>query len=105
MSAPANGLRRATPDPLASLAQRLPDPQDREWYAQLVAYIQSLPPNDELVKVAQLFGFLTLLGRELPDAIAAEQNKMREFLLKAYGALAAGSQNQRKLSPESSMNG
>jgi len=32
---------------------------------------------------------LTLLGRELPDAIAAEQVKMRKFLLNAYGALLA----------------
>ncbi len=46
-----------------------------------------LSPNDEFVKVAELFGFLTLMGRELPDAIAAEQSKMREFLVKAYGAL------------------
>jgi hypothetical protein len=82
-----NGTVSAGPDPLSSLAARLPDPQDREWYARLVSYIHSLPPTDELVKLAELFGFLTLMGRELPDAIAAEQVKMREFLLKAYGAL------------------
>lgn len=85
--ASANGAARATEDPLSSLAARLPDAQDREWYAALVTYIHSLPPDDELVKVAQLFGFLTLIGRQLPDAIAAEQTKLREFLLKAYGAL------------------
>ena len=85
--ASANGVTRAAEDPLSSLAARLPDPQDREWYAALVTYIHSLPPNDELVKVAQLFGFLTLMGRQLPEAIAAEHTKLREFLLKAYAAL------------------
>lgn len=86
-SASPNGIAPVLPDPLSSLAARLPDPQDREWYAGLVSYIHSLPPNDELVKVAQLFGFLTLMGRELPEAIASEQAKLREFLRKAYGAL------------------
>ena len=86
-SAAGNGVDRAKQDPLSSLAQRLPDPQDREWYAGLVSYIQSLPPEDELVKLAQLFGFLTLLGRELPEAIAAEQNKLRDYLAEAYGKL------------------
>lgn len=87
MSATANGLAHSQPDALASLIERLPDPQDREWYASLVAYIQALPPGDELIKVAQLFGFLTLIGRELPESLAAEQVKLREFLAKAYGAL------------------
>lgn len=86
-AAPANGVARAAADPLSSLAARLPDPQDREWYAALVTYIHSLPPEDELVKVAQLFGFLTLIGRQLPEAITAEQTKLREMLLKAYTAL------------------
>lgn len=86
-SSPANGLASTEKDPLWSLAKRLPEAQDREWYARLVSYIDSLSPADELVKIAQLFGFLTLLGHELPEAIAAEQTKMREFLLKAYGAL------------------
>ena len=86
-STAGNGVARAKQDPLSSLAQRLPDPQDREWYAGLVSYIQSLPPEDELVKLAQLFGFLTLLGRDLPEAIAAEQSKLRDYLSEAYGKL------------------
>jgi hypothetical protein len=86
-SVAGNGVARAKQDPLSSLAQRLPDPQDRDWYAGLVSYIQSLPPEDELVQLAQLFGFLTLIGRELPDAIAAEQTKLRDYLSEAYGKL------------------
>jgi len=33
----ANGVDRKRDDPLSSLAARLPDPQDREWYAALVS--------------------------------------------------------------------
>ena len=78
---------RSQRDALSSLMERLPDPQDRDWYAALVSYIQSLPPQDELVQLAQLFGFLTLIGRELPEALAVEQAKLQDFLGKAYLAL------------------
>jgi hypothetical protein len=81
--APINGRAPSEKDPLLSLAKRLPEAQDREWYAALVSYIHSLQPTDELVKIAQLFGFLTLMSRDLPDAIAKEQNELREMLLKA----------------------
>jgi chromosome segregation ATPase len=75
---------RAKSDPLTSLAARLPDPQDREWFAGLVAYIHSLPPQDEFVQVAQLFGFLTLIGRELPEQLDEQRQQLRKLLLDAH---------------------
>jgi DNA repair exonuclease SbcCD ATPase subunit len=81
--------RRPTPsekDPLLSLAKQLPDAQDREWYAQLISYIHTLEPTDELVKIAQLFGFLTMMGHKLPEAIQEKQSELREMLLKAHMA-------------------
>jgi DNA repair exonuclease SbcCD ATPase subunit len=83
-SAPA---RRPTPsekDPLLSLAKQLPEAQDREWYAQLISYIHTLEPTDELVKIAQLFGFLTMMGHKLPEAIQEKQSDLRDMLLKAH---------------------
>lgn len=46
-----------------------------------------MPPNDESVKIAQLFGFLTLIGRELPESLAEERKQLRDMLSKAYTAL------------------
>ncbi len=83
---PANGAGRAEPDVLSGLAKRLHDAGEREAYAALVSYIESLPPTDELVKVAQLFGFLTLMGQQLPDAIEAQRGELRDVLSKAYKA-------------------
>jgi len=83
-SAPA---RRPTPsekDPLLSLAKQLPEAQDREWYAQLISYIHTLEPTDDLVKIAQLFGFLTMMGHKLPEAIQEKQSDLRDMLLKAH---------------------
>ncbi len=87
MSAAAAPRAADAKDPLLSLAEHLPDPKDRAWYGALVSYVHSLPPEDELVQVAQLFGFLTLIGRQLPESLAAEQAKWREFWGEAYPAL------------------
>jgi hypothetical protein len=64
------GHAEPTKDPLVSLTAHLTDPQDRETYAALISYFQSLPPGDELSRLAQLLGFLSLLGQRLPDALA-----------------------------------
>lgn len=85
-SATANGLAPSEKDPLLSLAKQLPEAQDREWYAELVSYIRTLQPTDELVKIAQLFGFLTLMGQKLPEALQDKQSDLREMLLKAHAA-------------------
>jgi len=58
------------PDALYSLAGRLTEQQDRETYAALISYVNSLPPGDELFKVVQLLGLLSLLGQRLPDALS-----------------------------------
>jgi hypothetical protein len=59
----------ATQDSLRDLAAQLTDPQDRERYAALIAYFRSLPAHDELFHLAQLLGFLSLLGQRLPEAL------------------------------------
>jgi hypothetical protein len=86
MSPPSpNGAVRAKESALASLTEKLPDPQDREWFAGLVSYVNSLPEEDEFVKIAQLFGFLTLIGRELPENLEQERQHFRKLLLDAHG--------------------
>ena len=73
-------------DPLLSLAKQLPEAQDREWYARAGVLYPTLQPTDELVKIAQLFGFLTLMGHKLPEAIQDKQSDLRDMLLKAHAA-------------------
>jgi hypothetical protein len=59
----------ATQDSLRDLAAQLTDSRDRETYAALIAYFRSLPAHDELFHLAQLLGFLSLLGQRLPEAL------------------------------------
>jgi len=56
--------------PLAGLVARLTDPHDRETYANLVSYFHSLPPDDEMFRLAHLLGLLTLVGQRIPEAAA-----------------------------------
>jgi hypothetical protein len=50
------------------LAGRLIDPQDRETYAALVSYVNSLPPGDELIRLLEILGLLSAVGQRIPDA-------------------------------------
>ena len=86
-------MTAATPiDSMARLAGSLPQTQDREAYAALMTYLSSLPPGDELRRVAELLGLLSLLGQRLPDALAAAITELRELTERAgdyYGEIDA----------------
>lgn len=57
------------PTTLTTLAARLTDPRDRETYAGIVSYFNSIPRHDELFHLVELLGLLSLLGQRVPDAI------------------------------------
>jgi hypothetical protein len=59
------------------MAGRLIDPQDRQAYADLVSYFRALPPGDELFRLAQLLGFLSLVGERLPGAMGEVLQELR----------------------------
>jgi hypothetical protein len=67
----------ATQDSLRDLAAQLTDPRDRERYAALIAYFRSLPAHDELFHLAELLGFLSLLGQRLPEALGEVLTEFR----------------------------
>ena len=61
---------RTVPNALAGLLGRLTDPQDRETYAALISFVGSLPEGDELFRIVELLGLLSLVGQRVPDALA-----------------------------------
>jgi hypothetical protein len=56
-------------DSTLGLAGRLTNKQDRETYAALISYVNSLPPGDEFVRLAEMLGLLSLVGQRVPDAL------------------------------------
>jgi predicted house-cleaning noncanonical NTP pyrophosphatase (MazG superfamily) len=75
---------------IASLANRLTQDQDRERYADLVSYIQRLPPTDEFRQVAEWFGLWALMWQQIPEALA-------DFLETFRAELAASAEYHAKL--------
>lgn len=70
------------PSSIAGLAGRLSDPQDRETYAALISYVNSLPTGDELLRLVELLGLVSLVAQRVPDAIAeflAELRRSTEY--------------------------
>ena len=66
-----------------AIAQLLPDERREPWY-RLMAHFRRLSPDDEMLHIAEAMGFLALITREAPGAIAAERQKLVE-VLKAAG--------------------
>jgi hypothetical protein len=74
-------------DAIADLGARLTDPKDREAYAELISYTDSLPPADEFRRLVQLMGLHSLLVQRVPDAVGellAELKSLPERV--AFGA-------------------
>ena len=69
-------MRRCS-SPLGDLVARLTDPHDRETYADLVSYFDSLPPDDEMFRLARLLGLLTLVGQRIPEAVATFTSELQ----------------------------
>jgi hypothetical protein len=63
--------------PLVGLVDRLTAPTDKETYAALLSYFDSLPADDDMLKLAQLLGFVTLIGSQLPGALNDLLGEMR----------------------------
>ena len=60
----------AQTESIASLGSRLTSPGDRETYAALISYADSLPEGDEFRRLVQLLGLHSLLTQRVPDAVA-----------------------------------
>jgi hypothetical protein len=74
-----NALTASANNSLEALAGRLTEAQDREAYAALLSYLNSLPAGDELRRLAELMGLVSLLGQRVPSALADAMTEMREL--------------------------
>jgi len=81
---------------LSSLAARLTEPEDRETYAALISYFNSLPEHDEMFRLVELLGLLALVGQHIPDALAemlvglrAQATAANEYHAQVDGRLAS----------------
>lgn len=75
-------------DLFEAIAARL-EPAQREHFYQRMLYFRQLRPDDELLRIAEAMGFLALLIRDVPHAVAVEREQLAGFLTTALGSLQA----------------
>jgi hypothetical protein len=66
-------------DLFEAIAQRL-DPSQREYFYQRMLYFRQLRPDDELLRIVEAMGFLALVIRDAPQAVATEREQIAETL-------------------------
>jgi hypothetical protein len=76
----------AEPSLFDAIADLLPSAQREQFYRRM-AHLRQLSPNDEMLQIAEAMGFLALVTRETPSAIAGERQKLEAVLLKMMETL------------------
>jgi hypothetical protein len=89
------------PDDLFEAIAALLEPSQREYFYQRMLYFKHLRPEDELLRLVEAIGFLALLIREAPYAVAREREQMAQLLETSlatiHAAGEAGQAYQRQL--------
>jgi hypothetical protein len=70
---------RGTDDLFDAIA-RLLEPGQREYFYQRMLYFRHLRADDELLRIVEAIGLLTLLIREAPHAVAIERQHLAQVL-------------------------
>jgi hypothetical protein len=82
---------RGTDDLFDAIA-RLIEPGQREYFYQRMLYFRHLRADDELLRIVEATGFLTLLIREAPHAVAIERQHLAELLATHLATIEATAQ-------------
>jgi hypothetical protein len=75
-------------DFIDAIAELLPAEQRPLWYRDM-AHLRRLPADDELLRIARAMGFLALITRQAPVAIAQEREKLMAALEHAISSTNA----------------
>ncbi len=82
---------RGTDDLFDAIALLL-EPGQREYFYQRMLYFRHLRADDELLRIVEAIGFLTLLIREAPHAVAIERQHLAELLATHVATIEATAQ-------------
>ncbi len=98
MTRPASA---SAPEHLFDAIATLLEPGQREYFYQRMLYFRHLRPEDELLRLVEAIGFLALLIRETPQAVALQREQMAQLLESSLATIRAvgeaGQAYQRQL--------
>src|SRR5713226_5720454 len=70
----------SAPEDMFEAIATLLEPGQRAYFYQRMLYFKHLRPEDELLRLVEAIGFLALLIREAPHAVAREREQMAQLL-------------------------
>ena len=68
------------PHDLFDAIATLLEPCQREYFYQRMLYFRQLRPDDELLRIVEAIGFLALIIRDAPHAVAIEREHLEQLL-------------------------
>ena len=71
------------------------EPGQREYFYQRMLYFRHLRSEDELLRIVEAMGFLALIIRESPNAIAGEREHFATMLAESAGSILAATEATR----------
>src|SRR5260370_836032 len=93
--APASG-----PEDLFDAIARLVEPGQRAYFYQRMLYFRHLRPEDELLRLVEAIGFLALLIREAPQAVALQREQMAQLLETSIATIHAAGEAEHADPPQ-----
>src|SRR5712692_9747492 len=82
----------SAPEDLFEAIAQLLDPGQRAYFYQRMLYFRHLRPEDELLRLVEAIGFLALLIREAPHAVARERQQLAQLLETSVGTIQAAAE-------------
>src|ERR1700675_4245570 len=85
----------SAPEDLFDAIAQLLEPGQREYFYQRMLYFRHLRPEDELLRIVEALGFLALVIRGAPHAVAIEREQLATLLatsIVSFQAAAEASQ-------------
>jgi hypothetical protein len=79
----------SVPGDLFEAIATLLEPGQREYFYQRMLYFRHLRPEDELLRLVEAIGFLALLIREAPQAVALQREQMAQLLETSLATIQA----------------
>jgi hypothetical protein len=82
----------SSPDNLFDAIAQLLEPGQREYFYQRMLYFRHLRPEDELLRIVEALGFLALVIRDAPKAVAIEREQLATILASSIASIQATAQ-------------
>ena len=85
-------VQQPAPENVFDAIAKLLKPEQREYFYRRMMYFRHLRPEDEMLRLAEAMGFLTVVIREAPQEVARERELLAELLASSLKSMQVSQQ-------------